>query len=90
MLTSGCILATTSFLHVNRVATGVELIWTVVRADKRVPCPEQPVVVVPHVFVDAKLNWSTGTAEVTVGGVEFEGRDNPCRFIPHRNPANLA
>ena len=36
-----------------------------------------------HTFcVDAKLDWSTGTARVTVDGVEFEGRQ-PCRFIPH-------
>ena len=37
----------------------------------------------PHTFsIDAKLDWSTGTAKVTVDGVEFAGQQ-PCRFIPH-------
>ena len=65
-------------LHVDRVATGTNLIWQ---------AGPHPVVLQyapgPHTFcVDAKLNWSTGTAEVTVDGVVFEGRQ-PCRFIPH-------
>ena len=65
-------------LHVDRVATGVNLIWQ---------AGPHPVVLQyapgPHTFcVDAKLNWSTGTARVTVDGVEFQGRGPP-RFIPH-------
>ena len=65
-------------LHVNRVATGVELIWQA--GSTNVVLKHAPG---PHTFcIDAKLNWSTGTARVTVDGVEFEGRQ-PCRFIPH-------
>ena len=65
-------------LHVNRVATGVE--FDMAGRDDNVVLKHAPGL---HTFcVDAKLNWSTGTARVTVDGVEFEGRP-PCRFIPH-------
>ena len=68
-------------LHVDRVATGVNLIWQA--GPTNVVLKHAPG---PHTFsIDAKLNWSTGTATVTVDGVEFEGTQ-PCRFIPH--PAN--
>ena len=63
-------------ISVRRVATGVELMWTV--AGTRVLLKSAPGA---HMFViDAKLNWSTGTARVTVDGVECEQQ---CRFIPH-------
>ena len=69
-------------LHVNRVATGLELIWQAGPLNvvlKHAPVQNNA----NHMFcVDAKLDWSTGTARVTVDGVEFEGRQ-PCRFIPH-------
>ena len=65
-------------LHVDRVATGVNLIWQA--GPTNVVLKHAPG---PHTFsIDAKLNWSTGTATVTVDGVEFEGTQ-PCRFIPH-------
>ena len=75
-------------LHVNRVATGVQLIWqagplNVVLKHAPVQNANNPSSSSNHTFfIDAKLNWSTGTACVTVDGVEFEGRQ-PCRFIPH-------
>ena len=63
-------------ISVRRVATGVELMWTV--AGTRVLLKSAPGA---HMFViDAKLNWSTGTARVTVDGVECEQQ---CRFNPH-------
>ena len=68
-------------LHVDRVPTGVNLIWQA--GPLNVVLKHSPVANVMHTFcVDAKLNWSTGTAEVTVDGVVFEG-PQPCRFIPH-------
>ena len=64
-------------LHVNRVATTAELIWQA-----------GPTNIVlgygtgSHTFcVDAKLDWSTGKACVTVDGVEKSTA--PTRFIPH-------
>ena len=63
-------------ISVRRVATGVELIWTV--AGTRVLLKSAPG---GHTFsIDATLNWSTGKACVTVDGVECEQQ---CRFIPH-------
>ena len=64
-------------LHVDRVATGVNLIWQ---------AGPHPVVLQyapgPHTFcVDAKLDWGTGKACVTVDGVEKSTA--PTRFIPH-------
>ena len=68
-------------LHVNRVPNGLDLIWQA--GPLNIVLKHSPVANVIHTFcVDAKLNWSTGTAEVTVDGVVFEGRQ-PCRFIPH-------
>ena len=68
-------------LHVNRVATGFELIWQA--GPLNVVLKHAAVNNANHMFcVDAKLDWSTGTARVTVDGVEFEGRQ-PCCFIRH-------
>ena len=68
-------------LHVDRVATGVNLIWQA--GPLNVVLKHAPLNTANHTFsIDAKLNWSTGTATVTVDGVEFAGQQ-PCRFIPH-------
>ena len=65
-------------LHVNRVATGVNLIWQA--GSTNVVLKHAPG---PHTFcIDAKLNWSTGTACVTVDGVEFQGRSVGSSRIP--------
>ena len=59
-------------LHVNRVPNGLDLIWQA--GPLNIVLKHSPVANVIHTFcVDAKLNWSTGTAEVTVDGVVFEG-----------------